>query len=50
MPWIKKGTCQICNKRLTLKSSNIIPTHKKNKIICPGSNKSGKDNKLEFKD
>ena len=46
----KKGTCKICNKRLTLKASNIIPTHKKNKTICPGSNKSGKDNKLEFKD
>ena len=50
MPWIKKGTCQICNKILTLKASNSIPNHKNNKTICPGSNKSSKDNKLEFKD
>lgn len=50
MPLIKKGNCPIYNKRLKLKKANIIPIHKHNKNICLGSNKSGKNNKLEFKE
>ncbi len=49
MPWIKKGTCQFCGKRLRLKKYNFLPTHKHDGIICLGSNQAGKDHKLEFK-
>jgi len=50
MPLVKKGNCLICNKRLTLKKGNIIPSHKNESTICAGSNKSGKNDKYEFKE
>jgi len=46
--WKKFGTCKICGKRLKLKSSNILPKHSVNKIVCSGSNLPGLNHCYEF--